>query len=66
MSEMVKCYIFTFIVTQSISKTISESVNELDGQYDGQYRLMQSDGNTWKIDTFREAITFEQMVLSSF
>ena len=28
-----------------------------------KYSVMQSDGNSWKIDTFWEAITFEQKVL---
>ena len=31
-----------------------------------RYTVMQSDRNSWKINTFREAITFEQMVLSQF
>ena len=27
---------------------------------------MQSDGNSWKIEAFREAITFELMITSKF
>ena len=27
-----------------------------------QYSVKQSDGNSWKIDTFREAITYELMI----
>ena len=28
------------------------------------YSVMQSDGNNWKIDTFRDTITLEKKVLS--
>ena len=30
--------------------------------YDFIYSVMQSDGNSWKIDAFREAITSELMI----
>ena len=40
--------------------------NQSDGVYLSIYSVMQSDGNSWKIDTFRKAINSELMISSSF
>ena len=39
-----------------------EMIDRIEAAF--RYSVMQSDGNSWKIDTFREAITSE-LVISS-
>ena len=58
----------TLGILQKIIKSPCKSFNNFKSEVRSQgmlpYSVMQSDGNSFKIDTFREAITYELMISS--